>query len=210
MSDRYDSTQYGNRLRVSPSRAYHKYWQGYSEKKVLLPNGKTKIERQYTAPWKQHVLSGKGWVSVKAAYFLLTAASIALYLLATTRDTSGNRCWYVALAGLPAGFTLFLLLVMTVNYITNPRKMTLWEYSSARRRLLLISPIAAGLLLLTAVNNTLYVILSAEAARGELLCVAALALSSAAAFALFLIERKLSYTDVKNDNAAAGGSFSIR
>lgn len=209
MSDRYDNTAYGNRFRVPSSRAYHKYWQGYAERTVVQPNGKTKIERYYAAPWKQPDLSGKAWIALKILYFAFAAAAIALFLLATTRDTPSNHCWYSALVGLPAGLLLFWLLAMVLNYMTAPYKMTLGEYDS-RRKLRWISVAAASMLMLVALSNVLYFLLSAEKNGMELVCAALLVLAGAMCAAIFWVEAKLSYSDIPNEAQVPEDCLPIR
>lgn len=209
MSDRYDNTAYGNRFRVPSSRAYHKHWQGYAERTVVLPNGKTKIERYYAAPWKQPDLSRKAWITLKILYFVFVAAAIALFLLATTRDTESNHCWYSALVGLPAGLSLFWLLAMVLNSMSIPRKMTLGEYDS-RRKLRWISVAAGGLLVLVALSNVLYYLLAAEKDGVELICAAVLVLAGAMCVAIFLVETKLPYIDVHNEAQVPDDCLPIR
>lgn len=211
MSDKYDQQQYGDRFRITPSRAYHKYWQGYAERTVLLPNGRTAIEREYVAPWKQHTLSRKGWLLLKLVYGVLTVNTIVLYLSALTRDTGSNRCWYVAIFGLPAGLALFLFAVTAALYILNPRKMTLWEFSSSTRRLRLVTLIAPVLLILSALATGLHMILGSGASvPRELLCLALLFLSALSAFAVNRIETKMTYVDIPNDKELAEDRFRIR
>lgn len=211
MSDKYTHQQYGNRFRVTPSRAYHKYWQGYVEQRVLLPNGKTKIEREYVAPWKQHKISGKKWILLKTVYALLTITSIALFLLALTQDVGSNRCWYVALFGLPAGLLLFLFAVTVSLYIFNPRKMTLWEFTSSTSRLKLVTLISTILLILSAAATGLYTILEPNSSFArEVICLALLLLSASVAFAVNRIESKMAYEDIRNDKEPAEGSYIIK
>lgn len=209
MSDRYDNTAYGNRFRVSPSRAYHKYWLGYAERAVVLPNGKTKIERYYAAPWKQHDMSKKAWIALKLLYFVLVAVTIALFLLATTRDTGSNHVWYSALVGLPAGLSLFWLLIMVLNYMAAPRKMTLGEYASYHK-LRWISVAAGGLLLLAALSNAVYFLLSDPKNVMELVCAGLLVVASAMCFFIFCTERKLSYIDVPNETEIPDDCLLVR
>lgn len=209
MSDRYDNQDYSKRMRVSPSRAYHKYWQGYTERTVIQPNGKAKIERYYAAPWKQRDLSLKMWVVLKLLYFVLTTASVVLFLLATTWETGSNRCWYSALAGLPAGLSLFWLIVAVLNYMVSPRKMTLGEYNS-HCKLRWIALAATCLLILAACGDILYFTLSAQETGADLLCAALLVLAGALCAAMFLLESRLGYQDIPNQTQLPDDCLPIR
>ena len=114
---------------------YHKYFQGYTELKVLQSNGKYKIERFYTAPWKQHALTDRQRKKVKRQYLLLTAVGIFVFVMALMMAVNSN---YTRIAAIPGMLTVIGLILTTVtvnSYAAKPVLMTLWDYKSSSHRL---------------------------------------------------------------------------
>ena len=210
MKTQNDSPQYGEYYKVSPSRIYHKHFQGYTEIRETKPNGRTRIKRCYTAPWQQHDISGKAWIQVKALYAFLSLLAAAFYLVALTRDLGSNHSWFVALPGLTAGMFLFLLLIVTIQYIVTPRKMTLWEHTSSTSKLKLFSLLALILLFLTAAATGIYALMESDGtALQELLCAGLLLLSSVCAALIHRIESHMAYTTIPNDTLPPEGGYLI-
>ncbi|MCD7957143.1 MAG: hypothetical protein LUG93_15625 [Lachnospiraceae bacterium] len=213
MSDRYenDSQQYGDMFKVTPSRSYHKYWQGYTETQITTPKGKKKIKRTYVAPWKQQDLTDRQWKSVKVIYSLLTLLSVFLTVYALSRRVGSNVCWYVALAGLPSVILLFLQFSVTILYDISPRKMTLWEHRSSSNRIRYTSLISGIALSLTALATLIYTFINQSDQPGaEFLCAVLLLLAAFSMFAIRCMESRIKYIDIPNDVSAAEDSYAIR
>lgn len=200
----------GFRLPDSPSkrsysRHYHNYFRGYTEVRRENAKGRMVVERYYTKPWIVSGLStGKYWL-VRLLYVLLMAASIVLFVTALTRDLPGNRHWVVALPGLPTIPVLFLLAIVTVTYITVPKKMTLWDHSSSTKRIKGLSLAAAIIQTVTALTLTGYTLVTGQETARSLLCAAMVLAAAICSGVMFLIERKLPYKEIPNDTKLPQG-----
>ena len=110
------------------SKGYRRYFEGYSEFQVTLPNGKRKIERVYTGVY--HTLQApegrRG--QLKAGFALLFILAAILFFWAASRYLPGNTVWYITFPEAVGTAFLFLLLIALAGYLTAPRDMTLHEY----------------------------------------------------------------------------------
>lgn len=186
-------------------RGYHNYFQGYIEVRRENEKGRVVIERYYTQPWTVSGLSGGKYWLVRLLYALLTAASIVLYAVATAQNVPGNAHWVTALPGLPAAFLLFLLAVMTVQYITLPRKMTISIYKSGTKWLKVMSVLAAITQGATALALAGYALVTWVQVGRTLLCALGLLLAAGCSAVIYLIERRVPYNEVPNDTKVPEG-----
>ena len=192
-------------VRRSHNRHYHNYFRGYTEVRHEDAKGRIKIERFYTKPWIVSDLSKRNYWLLRALYVFLTVAAIVLYLTAMSRDVPANFHWVVALPGLPTVVILFLLAVMVIQYLTVPKKMTLWDHESSTKHLKRAATFAAGILLLTAFAMTGYLIFTGNKAAQTLICILMDLIAAGCSAAIVLIERKVPYTEKPNDTKLPKG-----
>lgn len=200
----------GIRLPESPSkrtfsRHYHNYFRGYTEVRRMDDKGRMVIKQYYTKPWIVSGLSIRNYWLLRALYVLLTVAAVALYIAAMCQDVPGNHHWIVALPGMPTVMILFLQTVVIVQYLTVPRKMTLWDYASSTKHIKYVSLAASIIQGTTALALTGFLLLDRQKAAQTLLCALADLTAAACSAAIFFIERKMPYTESPNDTKLPPG-----
>ena len=187
------------------SDSYHRYFRGYTEIRRAKPNGRYSIERYYTQPWITSAASTPVYWLTRLIYASLVVLSWILYVRALCQPLESNRCWFVAIPGLPAIIALFLLSVVTVSYICVHKKMTLWEYESSTGRLKRLSLLTGGFMGLTALMKGFFLLLYGADTAPELLCIGQTLLAAGCAAAICLMERGVVYTTVPNDTVLPEG-----
>lgn len=184
---------------------YHKYFRGYTEIRKKNAKGRVIVERYYTRPWIVSSLSNQNYWLCRLLYACLAVGSAALFIWATCWDIPATRSIFAALPGLPTLILLFLQAVITLFYIAAPRRMTLWDHASTSKRLQVIACVTAGGQALTALMLAAYGLFTGSTIRRSLLCAAAVLLCSAMSLCLFLLERKMPYSEIPNDTKLPKG-----
>lgn len=187
------------------NRHYHKFFRGYTEVRNKNEKGRIVIERYYTKPWKVSALSARNYWLLRALYVLLTAASVVLYVSAMTQNVPGNRHWVVAIPGLPAVTILFLQIVMVIQYLTVPKKMTLWDHESSTKHIRRAALAAAIIQGVTALVLAGFALVTRQEIGRTLLCVLADLIAAGCSAAIFIVERKVPYTEIPNDTKLPSG-----
>lgn len=200
----------GPRLPDSPTkrifnRHYHNYFRGYTEVRSTNEKGRIVIERYYTKPWKVSGLSNRNYWLLRALYILLTVASVVLYVSAMTQDIPGNRHWIVAIPGMPAVTILFLQAVMVIQYLTVPRKMTLWDHTSSTKHIKRAALAAAIIQGVTALVLAGFAVVTRQEIGRTLLCVLADLVAAGCSAAIFFVERNVPYMEIPNDTKLPSG-----
>ena len=181
---------------------YHRYFQGYTEVRVKKPNGRYRIERVYTAPWKQHDLERAQWILLKALYLVLALLAAVCVAASMAVDALSNYVWFVILPGVASFLSAFLLCVYALSYLTKPRKMTLGEYTGAvcgLRRTALVTLVCTAFTALAKIVSTLW--LGAFDSGSEWKAVLPLLLAAAGAAAVYFMERRVKYLDIPNNTS---------
>ncbi len=187
----FNQEHYGNKR-------YHNYFRGYTEVRMVRPNGSIKIDRVYTSPWQVCALTDRGCVLLKIAYLLLFAASAFLYVFAMTRDIPGNRHWAVGITGLPTIVFLIILLVRTIIYATLPRQMTYWEKISGPRRLMQTAGLTALIEAVTGIILIIFALVTKAEVSRTVGCGLINLGAAICAGAIWFIEMKVPYTEEAN------------
>ena len=181
------------------NRHYHNYFRGYTEVRRVNEKGRIAIERYYTKPWKVSGLSSRNYWLLRLLYVLLTATSIVLYIFAMTRNIPGNSHWIVAIPGMPAVIVLFLQAVTVIQYLTVPRKMTLWDLESSTKHIKRAALVASIIQGVTALALLGFALVSGQEIGQTLLCVLLDLIAAACSATIFFVERKVPYTEIPND-----------
>lgn len=95
--------------------AYHRYFEGFTETSIVMPNGKTRIERIYTGYLYTQNISDHLLKRHKILYSLAYIAYIAVLICCGTIQTSYNETWYVAF---PVMLSLFSIIWYTPSLFT--------------------------------------------------------------------------------------------
>ena len=178
---------------------YHKYFQGYTEVRVKKPNGRYRIERVYTAPWKQHDMTQSRWILQKVIYLVLSLLSVICVAASMAVDALSNYVWFVFLPGILAFLAAFLLCACAVSYATKPRKMTLGEFTGAVRgirRAALVTLVCAAVTTLAKLVSA--ILLETLASASEWKAVLLLFAAVVGAAVICAAERKTNYIDIPN------------
>lgn len=178
---------------------YHKYFRGYTEIRNKNAKGKVTIQRFYTQPWIVSGLSGRDYWLCRLLYGGLAIGSAALYVWAMCQDIPATRSAIVALPGLPGVILLFLQAAVTLFYIAAPRRMTLWDHASTSKRLRIVSCITAGVQALAALLLAGYALFTGVRVGKSLISAGVVLLCAGLSICLFLLERKMPYTEMPND-----------
>ena len=179
---------------------YHKYFQGYTEIKVLQPNGKYKIERFYTAPWKQHALEDNQRRKVKAQYLLLTVAGIFVYVMALMMAVSSNFTRIAAIPGMATVVGLILSAATAVSYAAKPVRMTLWDYKSSSPKIQTVTKwTAIGVDVTMAAKLVSTLIYGTQSIAGEIFSQLLLAGAAGTFLWIHATEKDMEYENVPND-----------
>lgn len=179
---------------------YHRYFQGYTELKMLQPNGKYKIERFYTAPWKQHALTDRQRRKVKRQYLLLTAVGIFVYVMALMMAVNSNYARIAAIPGMLTVIGLILTTVTVISYAAKPVLMTLWDYKSSSHKLQKTSKwTAIGVGVTMAAKLLAALIYGTQSVAGEIFSQLLLAGAGGVFLWIYTSERDMEYEDIPND-----------
>ncbi|MGM9608081.1 MAG: hypothetical protein ACI3XJ_11310 [Oscillospiraceae bacterium] len=172
------------------SNAYHRFFEGYSEKMIARENGRgNRIIREYVGKYYVQDCSDRNWMLCKAAFLVLYAAAVCLFLFALTRRTASNT---VLLTAIPSGAALILLVLLLyymIMFIFSRRRLTAYEYNNGSRKVFLFSTITGGLFCLTAAavlvfavicrpSDVLFELSPLPGCLGAAACMAVLAVSS--------------------------------
>ena len=198
------------RLPDSPSkktfnRHYHNFFRGYTEVRQINEKGRVVIQRYYTKPWKVSGLSAWNYWLLRLLYVFLTVVAIALYITAMTQDVPGNHHWLVAIPGLPTITVLFLQVVTVIQYVTVPRKMTIWDHTSSTKHIKRTTLAAAIIQGVTALMLLGFALVTGQEIGRTLLCVLADLIAAGCSAAIFFVERKVPYTEIPNDTKLPSG-----
>ena len=110
------------------SKAYHRYFEGYSEYMVENAAGKPKIQRVYTANWYRIDLDKKTKAIVWTELLLCWAGMLLLFLFAGTRNIQINKCSYMALIQAAMVACMVWDLSGIFHLLTLPERSTVGQY----------------------------------------------------------------------------------
>jgi hypothetical protein len=155
------------------SRAYHRYFAGYTETKIVQEDGKTVIERVYTGTYYKRQLEGKNMLILKLAYLALAIAAAVLFAVNALKRVELNFQWYIALLETMAVVAIFWELIASVNYLISPETMTRYEFKISSCSIKRATAFAAAVLSALCVVSIVFEILTSCASDGEHIAYAA-------------------------------------
>jgi hypothetical protein len=114
------------------STSYHKFFQGYAERRVPKAHGKgTKIERIYVENYYRYAETDIVWRWKKLIYSLCYLIAVAGIIAADTRSIDMNRIPAVGFIQILSYIPLTYLLYKLIIQVSAPRQMTIGERESA-------------------------------------------------------------------------------
>lgn len=214
-SDNQDSSvpNAGMDDRKPPSsvRAYHGYFEGYSEVAVPGRNGKgTRIQRVYTGDYFRQDLTAGQRTRIRLLYVVLFLSAVALYVSNAILPLASNSAWYVTLPQAASIVFLAWIIIAFYSYLPAKQDMTIAEYRSSSLALLKATRGSAISLGLVAVANLLFIALnpSNEPLR-ELLGAGKYVISAWMTLAINRIEKKVTYLSVPSQHQPPQDSVEI-
>lgn len=192
------------------SRAYHRNFEGYTEVKTLDARGRSVISRVYTGNYYEPALAPFRRVTLRIFYLLFFLSGLALFLFSATRPLPCNSVLYVSLFQAISVPLLIWCVYVLIFYIPSTGKLTIGEYKTQHKSLILATQITAACLW-TCAAATLVCFFAAPNGRvsGVLLCAGGFAVSGGLIFLITLFERKLEYTVTSGSAVSPEGGVEI-
>lgn len=132
------------------SSAYHRYFEGFAERKCYDENGIAHIERVYVGNYYRRNISNRHHKLLKAQYAVLYLLSMAAFLFAGTRGTQLNAVVYVYIPVVLALAAMLYLIFPLFYNLTAPREMMIRSYRDSSEKLIRVSMCAAVLQVISA------------------------------------------------------------
>ncbi|MDR1801450.1 MAG: hypothetical protein LBQ95_06400 [Lachnospiraceae bacterium] len=182
------------------NRAYHKYFEGYSETKVADKNGKMHIKRVYTGTYYSQNISAKTRNVLRSLIILLFLLSAFMFIFSASRRNNANITIYAtALQALSLIIYLRLLYVL-IRYIAAPIKMDIGTFNATSAPLINASRFTAISQLLLFCASAYHAFFAADSdIKRELLCAGGFLLAGALAFGVSLIENRIKYNRTQSE-----------
>jgi hypothetical protein len=184
------------------SKAYHRFFEGYSETTVPKPNGKgTRIQRIYTGNYYRQDLTKGQRILLRGLYIVLFLCIAYLFGSSAMLPLASNSTWYVVLAQVVSIPFLFWILIAFSSYLPAERDMTIADYRSSSLSLQKAVLGAAINLGIAALVTLVFMLLNlSNEPLPELLC--AVKYLAAGLLALFMnrVEKKINYLIIPSQN----------
>jgi hypothetical protein len=191
------------------SKAYHRFFEGYSEITVPEPNGKGyRIQRIYTGNYyRQDLMKGRR-ILLRVLYVALFLGAVYLFVSNAILPLSSNSTWYVVLTQVASIPFLFWTLIALFSYLPAERDMTINTYRSSSlslKRATFGSAISLGVLAL-ATLAFMFLNLSGNA-MAEILCAGKYLAGGLLALSMNRLEKKVNYLKIPSqDTPPVGGN----
>lgn len=193
------------------SKAYHRFFRGYSEIAVPGKGGKgTRIERIYTGDYYRQDLDRKNKILFRVVYVVFFVCSLLLFVCGAIYPHRINTTIYVTIPqAIGVGF-LFWIFIIFYNYLPASEEMTIAEYTRSSRYLLVASLGATITLVALALASILFIILNPS---GELfpllLIVLEYLLAATFTLGINLLEKRIKYISYPSENKAPEEGYEI-
>ncbi len=176
------------------NRAYHNFFEGYTEYEQMDAKGKPKIHRVYTGLYYKYELTTAQKVCIRLFYILLFVISVGAYIFAATMDSPGNLVWYT---NVPVAFSLILYiwLLVAICYYMPLRDRTVFEFRTSSLNAMRVCKWQIICVGVTIATHVLFIILNrpADTSR-EILVMVGYFITGAACFGIWFTEDHLPYS----------------
>ncbi len=182
------------------SKAYHRFFEGYSEITVPNPDGKgTRIQRIYTGNYYRQDLTKGQRILLRGLYVLLFLCIVYLFGSSATLPLASNSTWYVVLSQVVSIPFLFWILIAFFSYLPAEGDLTINAYrnsSLALQRASLGSAISPGVVVLATL--AFMALNPLDRSLVQLLCVVKYIAGGLLALLMNRAERKINYLIIPN------------
>lgn len=199
-------------MKTYHSRAYHRFFEGYTEEKTMDETGKIRITYVYTGEYYEPVRTREQYVKDKIWTTCMSVLAAALFVFAGTRNVPANT--QAAVAGLQAAFLLFFFLTAkSIFYLLTSRTpYTIRIYRIVSEKLIQNVKRAAVCCWLTAAAVAVYMCWSALVGLWTFpletfICIAAESLGGGILYAVY---RKTVEVEFKSRKEYGNGNNSCR
>jgi hypothetical protein len=194
------------------SKAYHRFFEGYSEIAVPNPNGKgIRIQRVYTGNYYRQDLTQGQRILVRGLYAALFLCVAYLFVSSAILPLASNSTWYVVLTQVVNIPFLFWILIAFFFYLPAGRDMTVAEYRSSSLSLQKAALGAAVSLGIVALATLVFMALNrSEHPLLELFCAGKYLAGGLIALSLNRIEGKMNYLLIPSPNKRSVDAMEIQ
>ncbi len=204
LRDRIQKEARQSKAGFAHSKAYHRFFEGYTEIKIPNPNGKGyKIQRIYTGDYHSQDLSKVQGLLLRALYVVLFLCSAALFVFSAALPLSSNSTWYVVITQVVSIPFLFWILIAFISYLPAGQNLTIAEFRSSSLALQKATLGAAISLGAAALATLVFLLLNpANEPVSELFCAARYLAAGLLAFSMNRMEKKVNYLVIPSQNKA--------
>jgi archaellum biogenesis protein FlaJ (TadC family) len=194
------------------SKAYHRFFEGYSEITVPKPDGKGyRIQRIYTGNYYRQDLTNGQRLLLRGLYVALFLGIAYLFVSNAVLPLASNSTWYVILTQVVSIPFLFWILIAFFFYLPAGRDMTVADYRSsslALKKAALGSAISLGII---ALATLVFMLLNlSDEPLLELLCAVKYLAGGLMALSMNWIERKMNYLIIPSPNKPSVDAMEIK
>lgn len=183
------------------SRAYHRYFEDFAEKKYNDAKGRPRIERIYVGSYYRRNTSDQKHRVFKLVYAAMYILSLVAFLYAGSRDAQANLTIYAVLPITLSLISMICLFIPLFYSVTAPREMMIRVYRISSERLTAFSLLAAALMALNAVIAVMSVFLIPGAAVcGQYQSIAGFLVSALILLSLWRMEKQMDYEELPPRN----------
>ena len=194
------------------SKAYHRFFEGYSEFTVPTPNGKGyRIQRVYTGnTYRQDLTTGQR-ILLRVLYVGLFLCAVYLFVSSAVLPLPSNSTWYVTLPQAVSLPFMFWIVIAFVAYLPAERDMTIHGYRSSSLALQKATLGAAICLGITALATLVFSILNpSDEPLRVLRCALSFFAGGLISLGMNWIERKVKYLIIPGQNHPPEDSVEIQ
>jgi len=195
LRDRIQKEAQPDKAGFAHSKAYHRFFEGYTETRILNPNGKGyRIQRIYTGIYHRQDLTKNQRLLLRALYVVIYLSSVSLFVSSATLPLGSNSTWYVVITQVASIPLLFWILITFFSYLPAGQDLTIDEYRSSSLALQKAALGTALSLGLTALMTLIFMFLNlSNEPLNEFLCALKYLAAGLLAFALNGVEKKVNY-----------------
>lgn len=187
---------------IRHSKAYHRFFEGYSEITVPKPDGKGyKIQRIYTGDYYRQDLTDGQRILLSVLYVALFLGTAYLFVSSAILPLASNSTWYVALPQAVSLPFLFWIVIAFFSYLPAGRDMTINGYRSSSLALKKATLGAAVSLGIAAFATLVFLLLNpSDEPLVELLCAVKYSTGGLLALSMNRIEKRVNYLIIPSQN----------
>lgn len=135
------------------SSAYHRYFEGFAERKYYDEKENLHITRVYVGNYYRRDIPDQRHRALKVQYLIVYLLSLAAFLFAGTRGTQLNTVIYVYVPVTLSLIAMLCLIFPLVHNLAAPREMIIRTYRDSSEKLKRVSVCAAGLQIVCALGT---------------------------------------------------------